>query len=161
MPNVEDKVRVLAIIEGCPISVSLDGKVVTYVAKAAIDGDGTGASHGDPDFQPRTSLKPDLNSDTDPYIVVPPAIIEGVPGVVLGCQAKVLNRVTRLSTNAVVGDVGPHAKLGEISIACAKAIGVNPSPTTGGENSHVIEYHIYPGLPAVVNGKQYSLQPSK
>lgn len=151
--------KVLATIENCPILLRDDGSVV-FVAKAAIDGDGTGSSHGDPDFQPRTSLKPDLNSDEDCYIVVPPATIHDVGPIVLGCQALVKNRLNNRTTFAVVGDVGPHHKIGEISIATAKAIGVAPSPITGGESTHVIEYTLWPGKPAEVNGKVYHLQPS-
>lgn len=149
----------LALIENCPVILQDDG-TVTYIAKAAIDGDGTGSSHGDPDFQPRTSLKPNLNSDVDCYIVVPPAILKGVVPVVLGCQANVHNPVTRLTTAAVVGDIGPRTKIGEMSIACAKALGIDPSPTNGGEDRHIILYTLTPGQPATVNGKTYSLQPS-
>lgn len=136
---------------------------VTFRAKAAIDGDGTGSSHSDPDFQGETSLKHNgqsLNSDEDKYIVVPPAVIQGVRGVVLGSQAHVLHTVTGVETYAVVGDIGPHAKLGEISIACARALGIPSSPTTGGEDRHVLRYTIRPGVPAVVDGKHYVLQPS-
>lgn len=149
----------LATIENCAVTLQNDGRV-SYVAKAAIDGDGTGASHGDPDFQPRTSLKPNLNSDVDRYIVVPPAILKGVTPVVLGCQAYVINTLNGLFTDAVVGDVGPRTKIGEISIACAKALGIPSSPTSGGESRHVISYIITPGQPATVNGKTYALQPS-
>lgn len=62
--------------------------------------------------------------------------------------------------SAVVGDIGPHRKLGEISIACAAALGIDPSPTRGGEERHVVEYVIEPGVPAVVNGITYRLQSS-
>lgn len=154
--------KLLGVLENCPILLQPDG-TVHVVAKAAIDGDGTGSSHGDPDFQPRTSLKDKgnfLNSDVDIYIVVPPAIEDGVEPVVLGCQATVTNRTNGKSTAAVVGDIGPKNKIGEISIACAKALGIDPSPTTGGEAAHVIEYIITPGKPAVVNGKTYALQPA-
>ncbi len=152
--------RVLGIIEGEPVTVLTDGSI-TYRAKAAIDGDGIGPSHGDPDWQNDTSLHQNgqaLNSDTDRYVVVPPAIRDGVKGVVLGCQAYVVNTRNGMSTEAVVGDIGPHVKLGEISIACAKALGIASSPTSGGVDAHVIFYHIIPGQPAVVSGKSYQLQ---
>jgi len=155
-------IRTLAIIEGEPIS--WDGTTVSYMAKAAVDSDGIGPSHGDPDWQGDTSLHHNgnaLNADVDKYIVVPPAIINGVGPVVLGSQARVINRKTMLTTAAVVGDIGPHAKLGEISVACARALGINPSPVNGGEDSHCIHYEITPGLPAVVDGVAYSLQPSR
>lgn len=151
--------RTIATIEGHDI-IEQDDLSVTFTAKAAIDGDGSGASHGDPDFQPRTSLRLNgvsLNSDIVPYIVVPPAIIQGVKPIVLGSRAVV--GFGRRTVEAVVGDVGPHAKLGEISIACAEALGIPSSPNTGGVDSGV-EYTIYPGTPALANGVQYQLQPS-
>lgn len=151
--------KILATLEGHDIQLDDDG-VIQYSAKMAIDDDGTGSSHGDPYFQPRTSLRINgvsLNSDVDRYIVVPPAIIRGVTPIVLGCQAFVtyLGR----KTAAVVGDVGPYHKIGEASIACANALGIPSSPNTGGVDSGVF-YEIHPGVPAVVNGKTYQLQAS-
>lgn len=154
--------RILCTIEGEDVTEFEDGRV-SFRAKAAIDGDGSGSSHGDPDFQNDTSLhhngKP-LNSDVDKYIVVPPQIIRGVKGVVLGSQAFVKNLKTGLSHSATVGDEGPPNKIGELSIALADALGIPDSPTRGGDDVHEIEYNVWPGKPAVVNGKQYSLQPS-
>ena len=154
--------RVLAVLENCPILLFADGHIL-FTAKAAIDGDGSGSSHGDPDFQPRTSWRnrgSSLNSDVDCYIVVPPVILDGVKPVVLGSQVQVFNRLNRKTSAAMVGDVGPSHRVGEISIALANALGIPSSPTTGGETSHVIQYTIYPGKPAVVGAKTYSLQPS-
>lgn len=149
--------KIIDTIEGEPIM--FDGVKVEYTCKAAIDTDGIGDLHGDPCAQGQTSLKKNgksLNADVDCYIVVPPAIIKGVPGIVLGCMAIVTNMRTGTSVHAVVGDVGPHNKLGEISRATAKALGINPSPTSGGEDRHVIHYQIWPGVPA----KGYALQAS-
>lgn len=154
--------KILATIEDCAIFVLGDG-TITFLAKAAIDADGSGDSHGDPDFQPETSLKQfgkSLNSDTEKFIVVPPIIIRSVRPVVLGCQTFVTNTKNGLHSEAVVGDIGPAAKLGEISIALANALGIDPSPTTGGESEHVIHYSVQPGRPALVDGKVYDLQPS-
>jgi hypothetical protein len=153
--------KLIANIEGEDVLLHEDGRI-TFKAKAAIDADGTGPHHGDPTSQSDTSLhlngKP-LNADEDIYIVVPPAILKGVVSIVLGCQALVHNLKNGTSTTAVVGDIGPKKKIGEISVACAIALGINSSPTKGGEDGHVIEYIIYPGQAAVVNGKQYKLQP--
>ena len=137
-----------------------DDLSVSWTAKAAIDSDGTGPHHGDRTAQNHTTYKPDLNADVDRYIVVPPAIRMGVMGVVIGCQAHVLNTHKGLRTDAVVGDIGPRKKLGEISCACAKAIGLNPSPVNGGTDDHIIKYEIWPNVAAVVNGKEYKLQPA-
>lgn len=148
--------RTIAVIEGCAITELNDGSV-RYTAPAMIDGDGTGSSHGDPDYQRFTSLKRNgvsLNADEDRYIVVPPAVIFGVPGVVLGCRALV--SFNGLSTDAVVGDVGPHSKIGEISIATAKALGIPSSPVDGGIDEHAVHYTIWPGVAA----DGYELQPA-
>lgn len=154
--------KIIATIENESIIELGDGSV-TYRAKFAVDTDGSGPLHGDPDAQTDTSLhlqgKP-LNADVDRYIVVPPAIIHGVKGVVLGCQAHALNLRNGLSSDCVVGDIGPHKKLGEGSGALAKALGINPSPTIGGEDAHVVHYSLIPGKPATVNGKIYNLQAS-
>ena len=139
-----------------------DDSSVDYMAKAAVDTDGSGPLHGDPDAQADTSLHwmgNPLNADLDKYIVVPPAIITGVKGIVLGCQAFLTNTKNGLTTKAVVGDIGPHKKLGEISVATAKALGINPSPTKGGEDAHVVRYVLNPGIPALVDGKLYQLSP--
>ncbi len=152
--------RVLANIEGEDVTELNDGSV-TYRSKAAVDSDGIGLPHGDPCWQNDTSLHQNgqpLNADIDKYIVVPPIIPQSVVGIVLGCQANVTNTRNGLSTQAVVGDIGPHKKLGEISVACARALGINDSPVVGGEDGHVIHYSINPGIPAVVDGKTYDLQ---
>ena len=151
--------RVIATIEGEDITEN-DDLSVSYRAKAAIDSDGVGPHHGDHTAQDQTTYKPDLNADEDKYIVVPPAIRDGVKGVVMGCLANVTNTKNGRHTAAVVGDIGPHKKLGEISCACASAIGLNPSPVSGGIDEHVIEYVLWPGTAAIVDGKQYHLQPA-
>src|SRR5207253_7514824 len=106
------------------------------------DSDGVGPHNGDRTAQNQTTYKPDLNADIDKYIVVPPAIRNGVSGVVIGCQAQVTNTRNGKHTAAVVGDVGPHKKLGEISIACALALGIDPDPVLGGMDEHAIAYVI-------------------
>ena len=148
--------------EGDEVVTLHDDGSITFKAKAAVDTDGCGPMHGDPDGQDDTSLhvngKP-LNADIDKYIVLPPGIIEAVPGIVLGCQAHAHNLRTDMDTFCVVGDVGPKRKLGEVSVATAKALGIDPSPVSGGEEDHVVEYIIWPGVPAVVDGRPYQLQP--
>lgn len=143
------------------IAVEEMSGALLFTAGAMIDTDGRGPLHGDPDAQADTSLHLDgraLNADIDRYIVLPPEIIVAVPGIVLGCQVFVINALTHQMTRAVVGDVGPRGKLGEMSVACAQAIGIDPSPTTGGESRHVITYHVWPGIPARVEGTVYRLQ---
>lgn len=148
---------VLMTING--VDIVWDGERITFLSCAMIDGDGSGGNtYHDPDFQPDTTYQPALNAEVDKYIVLPPQLIQAVVPIVIGCRARVTNASNGQSTGAVVGDVGPRSKIGEISIACAQAIGVPHSPTTGGEERRVIRYEIHPGAPAVVDGKTYHLQ---
>src|SRR5947199_7749266 len=102
--------RIIAVIEGEPITETADDGRVSWQAKMAIDCDGIGPHYGDPCAQSDTSLHykgEPLNADKDKFIVVPPIIPKSVKGKVLGCQAKVTNTHTDLVTHAVVGDIGP------------------------------------------------------
>lgn len=131
------------------------------MADADIDVDGSGDPHGDPDFQNDTTLHYEgkaLNSDVDKWMVLPEPCIAAVEGVVLGCQATVHYRGK--SCSAVVGDVGPSRKIGEISRAVAFALGINPSPTIGGVDDASVRYEWTPGVAALVDGRQYTLKPS-
>lgn len=100
-----------------------------------------------------------VDSTTVPFMVVPPMIIRGVAGVVLGCRCVVTNTRNGKSVEGVVADGGPANHLGEISVACAKAIGIpvgRKYPANGGgAPSPTVVYHLYPGTPAVVNGVTY------
>ena len=103
-----------------------------------------------------------VDSATVPFIVVPPMIVRGVAGIVLGCRCVVTNSRNDRSVEAVVADGGPSNHLGEISVACAKAIGVpigvaHPA-NGGGAFSPTIRYRLFPGTAAVVNGVTYPLQ---
>ena len=117
---------------------------------------------------PRSSPFKYVDSATVPFVVVPPMIIRGVAGVVMGCRAVVTNTKNGKSVEAVVVDGGPSNKLGEISLACAKAIGVpagegstHPANSGGVDaDSHIIHYRLFPGVAAMVNGVTYPLQPS-
>lgn len=147
------------VIESCPVLVADDGRV-HFTAHGRIDNDGTGPANGDPYHQNTTSYKPDLNADVDIFIVVPPQIINAVSPIVLGCQARVFNPRNGKSTAAVVADVGPSHRLGEISTECARVLGIPSNPNTGGEDSPIIQYDLWPGLAATVGDKTYHLQPS-
>lgn len=151
--------QTLLTVAGIPVTQHDDGSL-TWTAGAQIDGDGTGPSHGDPAYQNGTTYRPSLDADEDRYIVVPPQLRLKPDGIVMGCQARIVNTVTGHATDCVVGDVGPARKLGEISIAAAKAVDVPASPTTGGVARKIISYTIFPGRPAIVCGKQYHLQPA-
>lgn len=140
------------------ISIQTSEEQISFVSGSAIDGDGSGSSHGDPDFQSDTFYQPALNADIDQYIAVPPQLVKSVKRIVVGSKVTLENETNGVSIDAVVGDIGPHTKLGEISIAAAYALGIPSSPTKGGIEKHIIHTTIFPGIPAVVNNKTYQLQ---
>lgn len=152
--------KLLGTIEGNEIIDHEDGRV-TWTAKLAIDNDGSDNRQGDPYWQRDTSLHHNgrpIDSEAVAGIVVPPLVINAVAPVVLGCKAsaKYLERVT----DAVVFDIGPRKKIGEGSPELARRLGINPSAINGGIDAHVVEYTIWPGVPAVVDDVTYELQPS-
>jgi len=136
-----------------------DPRPGAYVSTTSLELPGKGGEH-----LPDSSPFKYVDSATVPYIVVPPLIVRDVPGIVMGCRAVVMNRQTGQKTEAVVADGGPSDHLGEISVACAKAIGVpvgtNHAADGGGADSPNILYRLFPGVPAVVNGVTYPLQRS-
>ena len=87
-----------------------------------------------------------VDAETVPYIVVPPLIIQGTAGIVRGCKA----RVTRgnKTVDCVVADKGPRNRIGELSIAAARALGLPPSPRNGGTERPEILYELWPGKAA-------------
>ena len=90
-----------------------------------------------------------VDSETIPYIVVPPQLLTGMAGVKLGDFATVLNTKNQKLQHAIVADVGPRLRIGEGSIALAKAIGVplgsGTHTVTGGGADGGIIYKIFPG----------------
>jgi len=95
-----------------------------------------------------------------PYIVLPSHWRRLAVGVVLGCKATVKDIKTGKVLNAAgVLDFGPRAKVGEASIACAQFFDVPASPKNGGTSEKRFIYTFFPGVPAVINGITYQLQP--
>jgi hypothetical protein len=96
-----------------------------------------------------------------PYIVLPSHWRRLAIGVVLGCKATVEDTKTgKILEAAGVLDFGPKAKLGEASIACAKFFNIPSSPKHGGTDEKRFIYRFFPGIPAVINGVTYQLQPA-
>lgn len=96
-----------------------------------------------------------VDSTFVPYVVVNPIVRKHAAGIVIGCKAWVTYKGK--SVEAVVADVSGVADIGELSIAAAKALGIPPSPRTGGVPKGV-EFEFWPGTPAHVNGETYELQ---
>ncbi len=95
-----------------------------------------------------------------PFIVLPSHWRRLAVGVVLGCKATIKDTKTgKFLEAAGVMDFGPRAKLGEASVACAEFFGVPSSPKNGGTSEKRFIYTFFPGVPAVINGITYQLQP--
>jgi len=164
----------IAVIQGVAVKRSLDAagmEVVDFLADADEDNDGIDSDPSDginnnpehdPCHQSDTTLHgPDgrpLDPYKVPYIVVPPAIIERTRGIVLGSHVELYNITNGQHCFAVVGDVGPHTKIGELSPAAAKLLGLHITAFNG-ESRHIIRYVIHVGRPAIINGVAYRLQP--
>lgn len=95
-----------------------------------------------------------VDSETIPYIVVPALIIQGTAGIVRGCKARVTYKGK--SVDAVVADKGPRNKIGELSIAAARAVGIPSSPRSGGTDKVEVRYELWPGVAA----PGFTLQPA-
>lgn len=79
-----------------------------------------------------------------PYIVLPAALARQF-GVALGDLAFVVNERNGKSSFAIYADTGPADKIGEGSIALARALDVNADPRHGGIQEAVITYLVFPG----------------
>jgi hypothetical protein len=95
-----------------------------------------------------------VDAETVPYIVVPPLIIQKTVGAVRGCKARVAWKGR--TVDCVVADKCPRDKIGEVSIAAARAVGMPSSPREGGTERAEVLYELWPGQAA----DGYVLQPS-
>jgi hypothetical protein len=87
-----------------------------------------------------------VDAETVPYVVVPPLIVSKTAGVVRGCKAKVSWKGR--AVDCVVADRGPSKKIGELSIAAARALGMPSSPRHGGATTVDVAYELWPGIAA-------------
>jgi hypothetical protein len=78
-----------------------------------------------------------------PYIVLPPEFMKQF-SVALGDLAVVTNQKNGRSSFAIFADVGPHGKIGEGSVALARALGLNDDPRYGGTGNPDIAYLVFP-----------------
>jgi len=84
-----------------------------------------------------------VDAETVPYIVVPPLVVQQTAGVVRGCRARASYKGK--SVDCVVADLGPARKVGELSIAAARALGIPSSPRSGGTEKQEVLYELWPG----------------
>lgn len=122
-----------------------------------IDASGHPKTDGRGNIYSKTSYMPPVDAYDIPYAVVNPIVRLAAKGIILGCHAVISyrNRIIQ----AVVADVGPENKIGEMSIAAARALGIPDSPRTGGVDSGV-SWYLYPGSPAIVDRVTYELRPA-
>ncbi|MDM0001787.1 glycoside hydrolase family 75 protein [Variovorax sp. J22P240] len=95
-----------------------------------------------------------VDAETVPYIVVPPLIVQNTVGAVRGCRAQATWRGR--SVACVVADLGPGNRIGELSIAAARALNMPASPRSGGTEQAEVLYELWPGIPA----PGFELQPA-
>jgi hypothetical protein len=82
-----------------------------------------------------------VDSGAVPYLSVPPELVRA--GCKMGCLALV--RRGGSSCAAVLADVGPAGKLGEGSMALARALGLDDSPRRGGTSRPEVEVTVFLG----------------
>jgi N-acetylmuramoyl-L-alanine amidase len=144
------------------IYTNADGTYLRFISDLDICNDGSGPSHGDPHHQSQTAYYNGgeyLNADVDKYIVIPPQVRKMVEPTVMGCKGQLTNLKTGIVSAAVTGEIGPDDMTGEAAYCLAKI--VNPSIThNSGDKGTNYLYELWPDVPAVVDGKQYKLEPA-
>jgi N-acetylmuramoyl-L-alanine amidase len=137
-----------------------DGQYVRFISDLDICNDGSGPSHGDPSYQSQTAYYNDgefLNADVDKYIVIPPQVRSMVPPTVMGCKGRLTNLKSGVWNDAVTGEIGPSDKTGEAAYCLAKIINPSITHNAGDKDLHYL-YELWPGVPAIVDGKTYKLE---
>jgi uncharacterized Zn-binding protein involved in type VI secretion len=147
-----------------------NGKVTSagFKAPAAICADGAPKAVAGDTYQPTTSFQftdgSQINADTIPYVVLPqtknakgnwasPDRVAGNPfhdaGIRRGDYVKITNPQNGQSVYAIYGENGPSGEVGEISMAAARALGINDSPISGGfttmTDAQYLNYEFFPG----------------
>lgn len=112
--------------------------------------------------RPETSPARYLDAEIIPYVVVPPGIFRISP-VRLGDLAWVWRPSTGAGSGAIIGETGPANRIGEGSIALARALDV-PSDARRGGTGETLIWLIFPGSgrrrplpPAVITEKSLNL----
>jgi len=151
----------LLTIEEVTIWELFKGRYIRFTSDLDVCNDGSGPDYDDPSYQSQTAYYNGgqfLNADEDKYIVIPPQVRSGVMPVVMGCQARLTNLRTGVWYAAVTGEIGPDYTTGEAAYCLAKI--VCPDIThNSGDDDQVYLYELWPGKPAVVDGKTYKLEP--
>lgn len=139
-----------------------EGSYVQFKSDLDICNDGSGPDYDDPSYQSQTAYYNGgkfLNADKDKYIVIPPQVRSMVVPTVMGCQARATNVTTKVTSPAVTGDIGPDDKTGEAAYCLAKILNPNITHNSGDSKLSYL-YELWPGVPAIVDGKKYKLEPA-
>jgi len=89
-----------------------------------------------------------VNSEEINYIVLPGNFINNLPKDVnlkFGDLVQVFNKNNGKFAFAIYAENGPSGKIGEISVALAKALGIPSSPKNGGTSKLALDITIYTG----------------
>jgi hypothetical protein len=83
-----------------------------------------------------------IDSETVCYIAVPTVVIEKTIGKVMGCRARASWNGN--SVECIVADSSGE-RVGELSIAAAKVLGMSGNPQHGGNDYDEVHYELWPG----------------
>lgn len=89
----------------------------------------------------RTDPRRYVDANQVPYIVLP---LDGLQGASLGDFCVVVNTHNSKVVYGLVADLGPRNKIGEGSVAMARALGVPDCPRRGGIGDGIV-YLVFPG----------------
>jgi hypothetical protein len=98
-------------------------------------------SHGNPAFGSNSQYRY-IDAESIPFIVLPGQHSNGAK---LGDVCLCLNTQTGDNCFGIYADVGPSSKIGEASMRMASALKINNNPKTGGTESKIIAYLVFPG----------------
>jgi len=98
-------------------------------------------SHANPQYDEDCQYRY-IDSEAIPFIVLPGQHSNGAkPGDVCLCY----NTKTHDNCYGIFGDVGPSSKIGEASMRMAQALKIDHNPKSGGTESKIVAYLIFPG----------------
>lgn len=102
-----------------------------------------------------------IDSEKTSFAVIPGPLIDLVKPVFMGCEVEMFNLDNGAMSIGVCADSGPAGHLGEGSSKAAKDLKLRKTdPKNGGTDKPIILYRIRPGVPAVVDGETFILQPT-
>ncbi len=101
----------------------------------------SGTAHCNPAYAESSPYRY-LDSNCIPFFVLPN---KHSCGAQLGDVGLVYNQKNGENCYAIYGDIGPSDKIGEGSIRLAQALAIPSNPKTGGTESRMIAYVVFPG----------------